>query len=213
MGLPERWKTYAHQRETTGSSSDSLQLRPFSKWELLIKERICSQRKRILSFKSSSLWYGNSLWTTFGDLPWVLLFLVHTCITALWDLRQWVSYLFTCHWHLLSSAKNHYGTRSDPTKHWWPCADLGVGGLGVWTPPPLLKNHKNIGFLSNTGPGPMKNHKAACKASIQCWAIIGTPVKCHLNGILLVGRWWPAYSGIGFFLPSWTKTNKQKTLT
>ena len=44
-----------HQRETTTrSSSDSLQLCPFSKWELLLKERICSQRERILSFKSSS---------------------------------------------------------------------------------------------------------------------------------------------------------------
>ena len=27
--------------------------------------------------------------------------------------------------------------------------------------PPSLKNHKNIGFLSNTGPDPLKNHKAA----------------------------------------------------
>ena len=35
------------QRENTGSSNDSLQLCPFSKWELLLKERICSQRKRI----------------------------------------------------------------------------------------------------------------------------------------------------------------------
>ena len=27
-------------------------------------------------------------------------------------------------------------------------------------PPPPLKNHKNIGFLSNTGPDLLKNHKA-----------------------------------------------------
>ena len=33
----------------------------------------------------------------------------------------------------------------------------GGGGQGVRTP---LKNHKNIGFLSNTGPDPLKNHKA-----------------------------------------------------
>ena len=52
-------KSYARQRETTGSGNDSLQLRPFSKWELLFKERICSQWERILSFKSSFLWYGN----------------------------------------------------------------------------------------------------------------------------------------------------------
>ena len=32
------------------------------------------------------------------------------------------------------------------------------GGLGIRTPPPL-KNHKNIGFLSNTGPDPLKYHK------------------------------------------------------
>ena len=32
-------------------------------------------------------------------------------------------------------------------------------GTGARTPPPL-KNHKNIGFLSNTGPDPLKNHKA-----------------------------------------------------
>ena len=27
-------------------------------------------------------------------------------------------------------------------------------------PPPPLKNHKLIGFPSNTGPDPLKNHKA-----------------------------------------------------
>ena len=39
------------------------------------------------------------------------------------------------------------------------------GGQGVRTPPPL-KNHKNIGFLSNTGPDPLKHHKAANGASL-----------------------------------------------
>ena len=42
------------------------------------------------------------------------------------------------------------GSRADPE-----------GGQGVRTPPPPPKNHKNIGFLSNTGPDPLKNHKAA----------------------------------------------------
>ena len=51
----------AHQRETTVSSSVFFQLRPFSEWVLLLKERICSQREQIPSFKSSSLWYGKSL--------------------------------------------------------------------------------------------------------------------------------------------------------
>ena len=45
-GIAKMLKCYAHQRETTGSSSDSIQLRPFSKWELLLK----------LHFMSSSLY-------------------------------------------------------------------------------------------------------------------------------------------------------------
>ena len=60
------------------------------------------------------------------------------------------------------------------------------GGQRVWTPPPPLKNHNNIGFLNNTGKDSLKNYKAA--KSIQCWAIIGQPAKGHLNGVLLAGR-------------------------
>ena len=30
------------------------------------------------------------------------------------------------------------------------------GGQGAWIP---MKNHKNIGFLCNNGPDPLKNHK------------------------------------------------------
>ena len=37
----------------------------------------------------------------------------------------------------------------------------GSRGGRTWGPdPPPLKNHTNIGFLSNTGPDPLKNHKA-----------------------------------------------------
>ena len=72
---------------------------------------------------------------------------------------------------------------------------------------PPVKNHKNIGFLSNTGPDPLKNH--SCLASIQCWAIIGMPAKCHLNGVSLAGRWWVENGGLivvfGPSLPSSTK--------
>ena len=35
----------------------------------------------------------------------------------------------------------------------WADPERGTGGPG----PP--KNHKNIGFFSNTGPDPLKNHK------------------------------------------------------
>ena len=44
-----------------------------------------------------------------------------------------------------------------------------------------LINHKNIGFLSNTGPDPHKKHKA----SVQCLAIIGPPAKRRLIGVSL----------------------------
>ena len=54
-GVARMLKKNAHQMETTGSSNDSLQLHPFSNWELFLKERICSQGEQILSFMSSSL--------------------------------------------------------------------------------------------------------------------------------------------------------------
>ena len=46
-----------------------------------------------------------------------------------------------------------------------------------------LKNHKSIGFSSNTGPDPLKNR--SWEASIQCWAFMGIPAKRHL----MVFRW------------------------
>ena len=41
-----------------------------------------------------------------------------------------------------------------------------IGGTGG--PNPNLKNNKNIGFLSNTGPEPLKNHKAT-KPAFNVW--------------------------------------------
>ena len=49
----------------------------------------------------------------------------------------------------------------------------GGGGAAMGSEPPPLKNHKNLGFSSNTGPNPLKNR--SYKACIKCWAIIGTP--------------------------------------
>ena len=54
------------------------------------------------------------------------------------------------------------------------------GGTGVRTPLPL-KYHKNIGFLNNTSPDPLKNHKAT-KPAFN----VGPPsaaAKHHLNGV------------------------------
>ena len=39
------------------------------------------------------------------------------------------------------------------------CVDLEGGGGWAGDPVPL-KNCKNIGFLSNSGPDPLKNHEA-----------------------------------------------------
>ena len=40
----------------------------------------------------------------------------------------------------------------------WADPEGGTGGLPP-PPPPPLKNHKIIGFLSNTGMNPLENHK------------------------------------------------------
>ena len=60
------------------------------------------------------------------------------------------------------------------------------GGGGAGGPDPTLKNHKNIGFLSNTGPDPLKNHKATKPAfNVEYHRLANeTP----LNGVSLAGR-------------------------
>ena len=67
-------------------------------------------------------------------------------------------------------------------------------------PPPPAGSYKNIGFLSNTGPDPIKSQ--SYQSSFRCWAIIGLPLKRHLNGVR-----WRAVNGLlivlfGSFLPS-----------
>ena len=69
------------------------------------------------------------------------------------------------------------------------CADP-EGGAGVRTPPPLtLENYKNIGSLAILVWIPLKSQ--SYQASIQCWAIIGPPVKRR-----------PLIMVFGSFLPS-----------
>ena len=52
----------------------------------------------------------------------------------------------------------------------------GSRGGGRGSVPPPLKNYKNIGFLNNPVPDPLKKLQSY-QASIQCWANIGTPAK------------------------------------
>ena len=68
------------------------------------------------------------------------------------------------------------------------------GGKGSGHPPPL-KYYNNIGFLSNTGSAPLKNHKASepifnvgpssapSETPFQ-WGFAGGPMMARLNGIL-----------------------------
>ena len=74
----------------------------------------------------------------------------------------------------------------------------GGGGQGVRTP---LENHKKIGFLRSTGLDPFKNHKAT-KSAFN----VGPS---SVNGVLLAGRWWPAYSG-NLILPPLIKLKNKK---
>ena len=82
------------------------------------------------------------------------------------------------------------------------------GGTGG---PDPLKNKKNIGFSCNTGPDPLKN--CSYQASIQCWAIIGTPAKCHLIAVRWRADGGPLTVVLGSSLPSSTRkkhTQKKK---
>ena len=91
----------------------------------------------------------------------------------------------------------------------------GGGGEGVRTPPPPLKNHKNIWFLCNTCLDPLKNHKAT-KPAFN----VGPSSSKQRNTILMAFRKrtddGPIKAVFGFFIPPstnffyqiWTPTDK-----
>ena len=65
------------------------------------------------------------------------------------------------------------------------------GGGGAGGPDPTPENHKNLGFLSNTGPDPLKNHKATMQHSMLGhhrptsvspfkWLFAGGPIMAYL---------------------------------
>ena len=58
----------------------------------------------------------------------------------------------------------------------------GEGGTGGQDPFPP-ENHKNIGFLSNSGPDPLKNDEATEPAFN-----VGPSSARHLNEVLLASR-------------------------
>ena len=75
---------------------------------------------------------------------------------------------------------------------------------GPDTSPIPLKNHKRIGFFSNTGPDPLKNHKAT-KPAFN----VGPSSACQGNAIEMAFRWWADDGQLivvfGSSLPSSTK--------
>ena len=73
------------------------------------------------------------------------------------------------------------------------------GGQGGQTPP---EKSQNIGFLSITGKSSRSPEKSqSYQASIQCWAIMGMPVKRHFSWWANVG---PLIVVFGSYLPSST---------
>ena len=90
------------------------------------------------------------------------------------------------------------------TNHISMCRSRGGAG-GLEHP---LKNYKNIGFSNNTGPDPLKNR--SYQASIQCWAIIDTPAKCHLMAFRWRADDGPLIVVLGSSLPS-SKTQNKNT--
>ena len=61
------------------------------------------------------------------------------------------------------------------------------GGGSEYGPLPPLKNHKNKGFLSNTGPGPLKNHKDTGPA-FNVGPSSAQKLNAILNGVSLAGQ-------------------------
>ena len=87
---------------------------------------------------------------------------------------------------------------------------MGTGGPGPDPPPPpKKKKSQKIGFLSNTGPDPLTNHKAT-KPAFNVW-----PSSAHQqNDISMVFRW-RAYDGpfivvCGSSIPHPKKKKKKK---
>ena len=68
-------------------------------------------------------------------------------------------------------------------KAWADLEEVGGAGQGVWTP---LKNHKSIGFLSNTGQDPLTLTKLPIQNSMLCHHQHAS--ETHFNGVSLVGR-------------------------
>ena len=80
-----------------------------------------------------------------------------------------------------------------------------------WFRGPIQRGDNNIGFLCNSDPDPLKNHKVT-KPAFN----VGPTSACQRNAIKITfhwrGRWWPNYSGtFGSSMPS--KKEEKKALS
>ena len=109
--------------------------------------------------------------------PWVM----HIAVSWFFHSSVWIKVLFSFVWELRKITCI-------------PCASSREHGRiqrGAGGP----ENHRYIGFISNTGPDPLKNHKA----SMQFWQ--HRPASNTPYGVSLAGPWWPIYSGIWILYP------------
>ena len=98
-----------------------------------------------------------------------------TCISTTFSKQavKALARLCVCAW---ADSKGGHGV-------WTQTVRMRMGGFrgGTWgLDPHPLKNHKTIGFSSNTGMDLLKKSQGY-QASIQCWAIIGTTVSPFIN--------------------------------
>ena len=102
-----------------------------------------------------------------------------------------MSYTWKC-----SKAKCMHSYPKDPIHSIWFCflstshGRIQMGGQGVGTPPEKSQNYRP--FSSNTGPDPLKSQLPSQHSMFgHHWHASETP----FYGVLLAGRWWPAFSG------------------
>ena len=105
---------------------------------------------------------------------------------------------------LLTIVADMMPTTSKQTPHIGKISMCG-SRRGTGGPDPSFKNIKNIGFLSNTGPDPLKITRLPILHSMlgHHQPASETPFKWRfLNGVLLAGRWWPTNCGFWILPPS-----------
>ena len=83
-------------------------------------------------------------------------------------------------------------------------ARIQMGDQGSGPPPPPLENHKNIGFISNTGSDPLKSHIAIKPAFNE-----GPSSARQRNAIKMAFRW-RVDDGLLIVVFSQKKKNKEK---